>query len=298
MIRHNAWSGLYFTFITVVTLLLPSGVDAAPVPPSITELVNYSNLAFVGHVTSIRDISYSPTGPCSKGLSTFTAPELEIEVEEVLHGSGIKKRQVVRSATLSSLDSVSPGARVIAYGTRSCADSWRIWVSLLVIDESGQVRVAGRNRNRIGDWNNSNNQRLGLDAFKADARHNANKIPTHGYQSFNNLYLVVVRDVKIESPNVLTVQCQHLSALRGNGVAPVTIRTEVPPANDMKISVGDTLLVPVRGKSGRVLALHTTLDYYKVVNGYLPGLGVDLDGVTTKFKTAPGGLSLHEGVER
>lgn len=154
-VKALSWLAAFGTFaILSVACTSPRAAESDADYPHLTliEFLTYQPELFIGTIEYVAEVPYKPSGPCANGVTPSNVGEVVIRPTRVLHGAGIGRLEPVR-LNASFLDqSLVPGARVLAFGNRTCADDWRIWGEVALLDSLGEIHFRNGLTGKAREW--------------------------------------------------------------------------------------------------------------------------------------------------
>jgi hypothetical protein len=234
-----------------------------------------------------------------KGLSTLVAGDVTVTVEHVLHGGGIRPHERVRSYDVPGTLALEVGATVLVSANRVCENDWGLWGSIIPVDASGALIRSANSPGRHAKWKSSGGSPPTLRGLQSLSPDLASRVPDVHFKKLNSLVLVEVLKKTPRTKQSFDVECRLLSRLVGPTMIEPTVLHFVTPEDGpcLGIGVGDSLIVPVqRADTGSELTFRTCPDYFRVQRGYLPGLGVALEKVTSRLVRSSGEYAIQSSV--
>jgi len=264
-------------------------------PPDFDELWSGVHVLFVGRIDDMRTVPYAPSGSCAAGITPGTIMEVEVHVEEMLRGAGVRAVQVIHHDRSIDDSALSPGDRVLVWGQRTCADDWHLWAWAVGLEEGDSLRWSHGLRDYVRPWVESHRRKPTLQDVRESVQRRASRHPESAFRKAEGFDLVRVEERVVWQDSVIVVRCQALEHLAGRKAEPPTHVRFTPPPGIWRavFAIGDTLLVPLHGGiDGGERRFATSPEFFVVEDGYLAGLGVWLDRFLNRFEAGPQGYRL------
>lgn len=262
-----------------------------PAPRTFPEFLATQDIAVIGTVLDAREVRRSEEGTCGvRGLMPLPITETTIKVDHVLSGVCEDTVITVFAEWHGYFDGNPVGTPVVAWGIRSCDDSWRIRGQLGVIRADGSIVSRHGMPLKTGDSTFASvtvNQLIAFDAQLYRMQ------PVMAFDGATAIALVRRTDRNSWTTDGVVFTVDSLSwVINRSQRVPRTLVFPLTPGCFPDIYPGDSLLVPVPlGFSGDTLHVSQCPSALRVHCGFAPGLGVRVIDIQAPFARV--GSSYH-----
>lgn len=283
--------------VPIVAALAYCALADAPLPDrDFAEYLLGRDLVIEATFLGADKLERTPLGGCGIELPKTKSLDLRLRVERVIFGTAEDSTIVISTLGQPQFPpgAYVPGAHVIAWGNRECADGWRLWGNMVIVTAGGKI---------VGDYNSQGlfihgereDRPMGYAALNAKLGALAAHHSTKYFDEKEAVGLVRVLAIQRTQRGAFTYECDSLGWVLGES-------TRMPRFIDVNVGnlgcdwarSGDSLLVPVAADQSTDRAtLPGCSGAMLIKNGYARGFGVPLSFLPYALKASPTGVHVR-----
>lgn len=270
-----------------------AGTSPEPATGEVVDFITRQDLVAWGTIASVDTVTRGTKGGC--GLPGFGGPprdlEVLVKVTRLVHGAldGSTFTLILFGTPAYAFGALLPGAEVLAHGTRSCEDDWRLRGHLEIVSARGvMVRSTSSEEPLLSTIAPGRPvTRRELESAIENRTASTHQAAVEGQSA---LGLARVSHVAPASNGIL-VSLDSLGWCVGSERAMPrrVVFTRQHRCTD-GLEVGDSLLIPSPRESAGAQVLRTCPAGLRVQYAYCPGFGVPLSRIGHAVKSSPRGL--------